>query len=1166
MTRIRSWHTLQDAVGSDCMRAARLLARLALVVLAAGAVPVVAQQNAPQVDPSLYSAMRWRLIGPHRAGRVSAVAGIPGDPTTYYMGTPGGGMWKTTDAGDVWVPIFDDQRVASIGAVAIAPSNSTIVYVGTGEQTVGNGMYKSTDAGTTWAHIGLDDTHYISSVIVDPRNPDIVVVGALGHPILGAAADKAARGVYKSTDGGKTWTRTLFKDEKAGVSDLVADPGNPRVLYAALWHPRDFFAGAAGATEQDAWIYKSVDEGSTWKQVTGTGLPATPLNRVGLAVAPGDRGRRVFAISAQGLFRTDDAGDAWRKITPDPRITGNGYICHVYVDPRNADVVYVMQTTTYRSTDGGQTFAAFKGAPGGDDYHVLWIDPSNSQRMILGVDQGATVSVDGGKTWSVWFNQPTGQFYHVVTDNQFPYVAYAPQQDSGTAAVPSRSDFGEITYRDWFSIGGFEYCTIAPDPLNPNIVYSGGWYGSVVRFDKVTGQIAHVFVRSAKYRTGQMAPLVFSPQDPRTLYFGTQYVMKTSNGGESWQTISPDLTVKPQPPAAGDHPQGAELIPPKEISPRHMDADAEETETRARSREAEAAAGNRLDPGSFAYEMDDNDKDFDAEQSVRGGAAITALAPSTIAASVIWAGASDGLIQLTQDGGLNWQNVSPPDLTGFSFISTLEASHFDSNTAYVAVNVQRDSTPLIYRTHDAGKTWQKITDGLAPGWIVRVIREDPVRKGLLYAGTENAMYVSFDDGGHWQSLQLNLPTATVRDLVVQGNDLVIATYGRALWVLDDVSPLRQAGTQISGSAAALLRPATAVRTRWDNDQETPLPPEFPAAQNPPDGAMFYYYLKSPPAAPIALEIHDAQGNLVKRFTSEPPAADTVVKNVPDYWFGPLPHLTKDAGLNRFVWDLHYDAPPALQYSYWGNTLDYLEYTLTVNAIKGQTPREQALGPLAVPGQYEVTLTVGDQKLTQPLTITLDPRIRASQADLVRQFEAANRVSAGLKSSYDAYNAIAVFRATLADRRKTLDASLKENPEMKEAADAAKDMDTKIDVIQSGTRTSPGIGPLNRDLARMDFMIETGDAAPSESAEVAIHESCSALTTNLAAWRQLKTQSVPSLNAQLEKYKLAPLATAASTGASGGSAGASGAHAPLASSSAGDSSTEASAPLADPCSP
>jgi len=1159
------------------MRIRRLIPAIILYAVAAGAAPAPAQESAAsasQVDPSLYSAMRWRLIGPHRAGRVTAVAGIPGDPTTYYMGTPGGGVWKTTDAGDVWTPIFDAARVASIGALAVAPSNSNIIYVATGEQTRGNGMYKSTDAGATWTHIGLEDTEYISSVIVDPRNPDIVVVGALGHLILGASAEKAARGVYKSSDGGKTWTRTLFRDEKAGVCDLVADPNNPRVLYAALWHPRDFFTPPTGTPEQDNWIYKSVDEGSTWKQVPGTGLPAEPLDRVGLAVAPGDRGRRVFAISGQGLFRSDDAGDTWRKITTDPRITGYGYICHVYVDPRNPDLVYVMQTTTYRSTDAGKTFAAFKGAPGGDDYHVMWIDPQNPQRMILGVDQGATVSVDGGKTWSLWFNQPTGQFYHVVTDNQFPYLAYAPQQDSGTAAVPSRSDYGEISFRDWFSIGGFEFCFIAPDPLNPNIVYSGGWYGSVVRFDKTTGQIAHVFVRSAKYRTGQMPPLVFSPQDPRTLYFGTQYVMKTANGGESWQTISPDLTVRPQPPA-GDKPQGAELLPRKDTPLRDKEAGAGGQGTAlavpkdvaysgALAPEADLP-GNRLDPRSFAYEMDD-DKDFDAAQTGRRPAALSAIAPSTLASGLLWAGADDGVIQRTEDGGLTWQDVSPPGLTATSFVSNIEASHHDPNTAYASIDVLRDPTPWIYRTRDGGKTWQKITAGLEPGWIVRVVRDDPERRGLLYAGTENAVYVSFDDGDHWQSLQLNLPAATVRDLVVHGNDIVVATYGRALWLLDDISPLRQAGTQVSGAAAALLRPALAVRTRWDNDQETPLPPEVPAAPNPPDGALLYYYLKSAPDKPVTLEIHDSDGRLARRFSSEPPPADATLKNVPDYWFAPLPQLTGNAGLNRFVWDLHYDAPPALQYSYYGNALDYIEYTLTINAIKGQTPREQALGPLAVPGQYEVTLTVGDQKLTQALTVALDPRVRASQADLVQQFRASRAVSAGLRSSYDAYNAITAFRAALSDRQKTLAASLKENAQAKEAADAAKELDSRIDAIQAGTRGAPGIGPINRDLGRIAFMIETGDAAPSESAQAAVHESCSALSAHLTAWRQLHAQAVPALNALLDKYKLAPLpSVAAAPSGSAGSAGVSGAHAPLPPPPAGDSA-ESAAPPADACSP
>jgi photosystem II stability/assembly factor-like uncharacterized protein len=1136
----------------------KLSAAVALAILAFSATPLFAQQNAqpaarqsaPVIDPNLYSAMRWRMIGPHRGGRVSAVAGIPGDPAVYYMGTPGGGVWKTTDSGSVWTPIFDRERVASIGAVAIAPSNSNIIYVGTGEQTDGNGMYKSTDAGATWTHVGLDATHYISSVIIDPRNPDIVVVGALGHPILGVAANKAERGVFKSLDGGKSWTRTLFKDEKAGVSDMVADPGNPRVLYAALWHPRDFFGDAS--EKQDSWIYKSIDEGSTWNPVGSAGLPTEPLDRVGVAVAPGDRGRRVFAISARGLYRSDDAGSTWRKITTDARITGNGYICHVYVDPRNADTVYVMQTTTYRSLDGGKTFAAFKGAPGGDDYHVLWIDPQNSQRMILGVDQGATISLNGGQTWSDWFNQPTGQFYHVITDNQFPYIAYAPQQDSGTAAVPSRSDYGVITYRDWFSIGGFEFCYIAPDPTNPNIVYSGGWYGSVVRFDKITGQIAHVFVRGTSQRTSQMPPLVFSPQDSRTLYFGTQNVLKSTDSGQSWQMLSPDLATKPEPPA--DPAKAAALV--------SDDADREAEEARERARDAESAAGNKYDPDSFAYEMDDNDKDSDAEQGPRGGGALTVLAPSTISAGVIWAGTTNGIIQLTQDSGLSWQKVSPPDPSGF--ISTIEPSHYDPNVAYATVNAMADLTPLAYRTRDAGKSWQKITAGFEPGWIVRVVREDPVRKGLLYAGTENAAYVSFDDGEHWQSLQLNLPTATIRDLVVHDNDLVIATYGRALWVLDDISPLRQIGAQSANASADLLRPSTAIRTRWDNDQETPLPPEFPGADNPPNGAMIYYYLKSPPADPVAIEIRDAQGNLVRRFTSEKPAPDNVLKNVPDYWFGPLTQLSTNAGLNRFVWNLRYDSPPALQYSYYGNTLDYLEYTISADAIPGHTPREQTVGPLAVPGDYKVVFIAGGQKFTQPLTIALDPRVHVSRSDLVQQFDLAQRISAGLKSSYTVYNAAAPLRAAIADRMKILTVATKEKPETPKAAKtvgapntaeggkaavtttgaatetheaappdsealaAMKQFAGKFDTIINGTRSAPGIGPINRDLARIDFMIETGDAAPADAAQIAVHDSCTSLTSNIAQWQDLNAKTLPTVNAILDKQKIAPLPAAAPT--------------------------------------
>jgi photosystem II stability/assembly factor-like uncharacterized protein len=1073
---------------------------LALILALFGPIPARAQQTAASsgipsgtpsatIDPSLYSAMRWRLIGPYRAGRVSAVAGVPGNPAVFYIGLPGGGVWKTTDGGRVWRPIFDAEHVASVGAVALARSNPEIVYVGTGEQTPGNGMYKSTDAGATWTHIGLEDTKYISSVIIDPRNPDVVVVGVLGHPILDAAGPSKTRGVYKTTDGGKTWKRTLSddKDDIAGISDLVADPGNPHVLYAAMWHPLAFGGvppqGEAG--QQNAWIYKSTDEGSTWTRLSQDGLPE-PLGRVGLAVAPSNHGRRIFLISTPGLFRSDDAGKNWTQITKDPRITGNAYICHVYVDPNDPDVVYVMQTSTYRSTDGGKTFVAYKGAPGGDDYHVMWIDPTDSQHMILGVDQGATISIDGGRTWSSWYNQPTGQFYHVITDNQFPFVAYAAQQDSGTAAVPNRSDYGEISYRDWFSIGGFEFCYIAPDPLHPNIVYSGGWYGSVVRFDKTTGQITHVFVRTSKYRASQMPPLLFSPENPRELYLGTQYVMRTLNGGQSWQQISPDLTDRSAPPM----PKGA-------------------------------------------YKM------TDPRPAFRRPDAISTLAASPIREGVLWAGTTNGLVQRTTDNGATWRNVTPVNFPAETGVVILEASHYDLNTAYAVLGARDDSDPYIFRTRDAGKTWQQITAGLQPGWAARALREDPLRKGLLYAATEDGVYVSFDDGDHWQSLQLNFPVSDVRDLAVHGNDLVAATYGRALWVLDDLSPLRQASAQLAGSNAYLLRPAPALRVKWDNDQETPLPPEVPTAKNPPDGALIYYYLKSVPKGELTIEIHDSQGNLVRRFTSLAPAPNSTPKNVPDYWFGPMPALTKHVGLNRFAWNLRYAPPEALNYSYYGNILDYVEYTLSDHAIPSDTPREQALGPRAVPGQYTITFIGNGVLMTQPLTITLDPRVHVSQADLELQLKAAQRLTAALKSSCDAFNAAAALRNALAEREKSLDKlAASEAPggggaghsaEKPGAAAASKDamaalqvLDAKIVAAQQGTPGAPGVGPANRDLARILYMIEVGDAAPSDSAQAAIDSSLKSLDADLAEWKKLETESLPPVNALLSKYNLDPL--------------------------------------------
>jgi photosystem II stability/assembly factor-like uncharacterized protein len=1072
------------------MTIARWCANLLVLAAALSSASIlIAQQSAQTVDPSWYSAMRWRLIGPHRAGRVTAVAGIPGDPATYYLGTPGGGVWKTIDGGDVWKPIFDEQHVASIGAVALAPSNPNIIYVGTGEQTRGNGVYKSTDAGLSWVHIGLEKTNYISSILVDPRNPDVVIVGALGHPVIGVPSEPAERGIFKSVDGGKTWKHTLMKDGLEGIADMCADPENPREIFASMWKPADRFSGLEDESKekpkQDGWIYKSVDEGSTWNMVAGKGLPSEPLDRMGVAVAAGTHGRRVFAISGQGLFRTDDAGETWRKITSDPRIVGDGYISRVYVDPRNADIVHVMQTTTYRSTDGGQTFAAFKGAPGGDDYHVMWIDPQDTKRMILGVDQGATISRDGGATWSSWYNQATGQFYHVITDKQFPYVAYAPQQDSGTVAVPSRSDYGEISYRDWFSIGGFEFGFIAPDPLNANIVYSTGWYGSVVRFDKTTGQIVHVFVHNNEERTAQMPPLVFSPQNPRILYLGTQYAMKTMNNGDTWQRISPDLTVRAGEPA---------------------------------KKEGAKASGHVLVDEDSGFVSDEDERDAAREQNPRRSRALTALTPSPIAGGTLWAGTGNGIIQVTTDDGITWQDVSPPDLKAETMVSTIEPSHFDANSAYVTASTRRDATPYIYRTRDGGKSWRKITDGLKSDRIARVVREDPVRRGLLYAGTEDAVYVSFDNGDHWQSLDLNLPTADMRDLVVHDNDLVVATYGRALWVLDDISPLRQASSEMVVASAYLLRPTDALRVRWDNDQETPLPAEIPAGQNPPDGAMIYYYLKSTPTSAIALEIQDANGKVVRRFSSDAPPADKTIKNVPDYWFPPLAGIPKNLGLNRFVWDLHYDAPLTLLYSYYGNTLDYVEYTLSDHAVVGGTPREQTLGPLAVPGEYKAVLTVGSEKFTQPLEVTLDPRVHVSQTELEQQFKTAMTIEAGLRSSYYAFGEVKALHQEITEREKKLET----NAPAKEATEALKTFEKLVEAIESGTPVSPGIGPINRDLARMAFMVESGDAAPSDTARAAIAESCETLTKHLADWREMQKQSLPAINATLEKYKVATL--------------------------------------------
>ncbi|MGB8065845.1 MAG: hypothetical protein WCF26_28430 [Candidatus Sulfotelmatobacter sp.] len=1046
--------------------------RFFFVFIASIVILPVNVSSQERIDSNLFSGLQWRSIGPFRGGRVTAVAGAA-DPNTYYFGTPGGGVWKTTDGGQVWQPIFDKKRVASIGALAVAPSDSNVLYVGTGEQTRGNGVYRSTDAGATWKNVGLEDVPFIQAIVVDPKNPDVAVVGgnSIGFGILWrpmpSTAKTANRGIFRTVDGGKNWTKVFSAEDSIGVVDLCSDPGDPEMLYAVLYHPAS--GSGESALEATSDIVKSGDSGLTWTALADTGLPEKARGRVGIAVAPGTSGRRLYAIMEQGFFRSDDGGATWQQSTKDPRVTGNEYFSRVFVDTKNPDVLYVSQTSMYRSTDGGKTFEAFAGAPSGDDFHVAWIDPRDPARMIFGVDQGAIVTVDSGKSWSSWYNQPTGQFYHASTDNLFPYRVYGAQQDSGTAGVLSRSDYGEILLQDWFSIGGFEYAFITPDPAHPNFVYSGGWYGSVIRYDKSTGQIATVFERGKRYRASHMPPLTFSPQDASTLYLGMQFVLKTVDGGKSWREISPDLT------GYGEHEEPEKPDPDKPAPP-----------------------------------------------------AITALSPSAVQSGVIWAGTSNRLVQLTRDGGKNWQNVSPPGLTEPTEILYVEASHHDPATAYLTVGATRESTaPYVARTDDYGKTWQKIVNGFPEREMVRVVREDPKRKGLLYAGTDISIYVSWDRGDHWQPLSLNLPATPITDFQVHDNDLVISTFGRSLWVLDDITPLREISPQITAADAHLFAPATAMRVRWENYQDTPYPIETPAGQNPPDGAILDYYLKTPTADDMTLTIYDGKGTEVARFSSEGKPAAYLPANVPSYWFAPEATLPKAAGVNRFVWNLRYPPPFSLPYGYYGKLLEYTEYTLADHAVPGLTPRLQPRGPLVLPGEYTIELRVGGQSLRQPLTVELDPRVHASPADLSDQLDLAQRITRGMKASSDAFYEVAGLRKALAQRRDALKQS-----ETKGTKDAVAEFEKRIDAIDNGTRSSPGFGPVNRDLARLIFSVESADMRPGDTVRSAAQQSCDALDKDLDNWRLLNEQAVTAFNAVLAANKQAPLPILTGIGSTG----------------------------------
>ena len=900
-----------------------------ILILFTGLIPLLAET----FPPELYAGLRWRMIGPFRGGRTVPAAGIASQPNVFYVAANDGGVWKTDDFGQTWHPLFDSQPTGSIGALAIAPSDPNIIYVGSGEGlqrpdlSTGNGIYKSIDGGKNWHHLGLRDGQQIPAILVDPRDPNRVFAAVLGHPY----GPNSERGVFRSTDGGETWQKALYKDENTGAADLAFDPTNPEIVYAVLWAARQ------GPWENGAWegpgsgLFKSTDGGDTWHQLTG-GLPtpAEGLGRIGIAIAPSDPNRMYALVEAKpcALYRSDDGGTIWTRVNTEQRISGRGDdFAGVRVDPKNKDIIYVANTSTYRSTDAGQTFTAIKGAPGGDDYHTVWINPEHPEIILLASDQGATITVNGGATWSSWYNQPTAQFYHVITDNQFPYWVYGGQQESGSAGVASRSDYGEITFREWHPVGVEEYGYVAPDPLHPNIIYGG----KVTRFDQTTGQVEQVgpvALRSGKYRFLRTMPLLFSPVDPHVLYLGSNVLFKTINGGHSWDVISPDLTREKYD------------VPPN--------------------------------VGVFTEQA--------LKQATRRGVIYT-IAPSHKDVNVIWAGTDDGLIHVTRDGGKTWKNVTPPELTPWSKVSILDASHFDDLTVYAAINRFRldDLKPHIYRTHDGGKTWKEIAAGL-PDAPVNTVREDPVRKGLLYAGNELAVYVSFDDGDHWEPLRLNMPAISIRDLAIHENDLVAGTHGRGFWILDDISPLREMNAEVAAARAHLFRPGAAMRVRWNNNTDTPLPPEEPAGRNPPDGAILYYYLKTEAATPITIEILDSSNKLVRRYSSDdkPDPIDPAV-NVPTYWIAPPAIPPAGAGMHRFVWDLRYPPPDAVDHDY------------PISAIYHNTPR-YPVGPLAAPGEYSVKLTVEGKSYAQPLTVKMDPRVKTPLAGLVEQLRLAQRVT------------------------------------------------------------------------------------------------------------------------------------------------------------------------------
>jgi photosystem II stability/assembly factor-like uncharacterized protein len=1013
---------------------------------------------AQKIDSSSLQQMKWRLVGPFRGGRVEAVAGTAADPKTYYFGAVAGGVWKTTDAGSTWKPMFDHESTQSIGAIGIAPSDPNIIYVGTGEPclrndiTFGNGVYKSTDSGVTWKHIGLEDTQHISKVVVDPRNPNIVFVAAVGH----ASGPNADRGVFKSEDGGATWKKVLFKDDKSGAIDLVMDPSNSHILFAALYQiyraPWILEAGGPGSG-----IYKSTDAGNTWTHIEGHGLPEGPLGRIGLAVSA--ESKRIYALVEAkkdgGMYRSDDGGTNWNLINGQHDLSQRPwYFSHIFADPQNPDVVYSLAYRMLRSIDGGRTFAPIPGSHG--DHHALWIDPTNGERMIEGNDGGATITVDYGGSWTAEDNQPTGQFYHVAADNRFMYYVYGAQQDSGSVAIASRTSHGAIDRTDWYPVGGGESGYIAPDPKDPDIVYAGDYAGGLTRFDRRTSETQMISpwpqfmdglsASQVKHRFNWTSPTVFSPNDPNTLYNGAEVIFKTTDQGKTWTAISPDLTRN------DDGKQGPSGGP---VS--HDNA------------------------GTEYYDV------------------VFSIAESRLQKGLIWAGTDDGLIKVTQDGGKNWANVTPAGVPEWGRVNLIEASPHAPGVAYAAIDrhLMDDLKPYIFRTDNFGKSWTAITNGIPPVAYVHAVREDPERKGLLFAGTETGIYVSFDDGANWQSLQLNLPTAPVHDLIVKNDDLVVATHGRSFWILDDIDPIRRMDVHMASEDAFLFAPPVAYRLRMGGEEVEVAGTEAGAlvGTNPPAGAIIDYYLKSPPTDNITLEISDGTGAVVRKFTGSPKAGANPQARRPSE--GDPPTLPVAAGLNRFVWDLRLDPPAGVP-----------------GAIYEEGSRLE--GVFVVPGTYNLKLTVNGKEFKSPLQLKIDPEVTVAQEDLQKQFDLAKKVSDRVSQAHQAVNSIHAMRAEL----QTLQTRIGGAPGAEEVGAQSKALDQKMSAVEDAlfqinkTAEKDSFnygGRLNDMLIALESTVERADAAPTQATYDVFDYLDHELQHQFSQWNTIMTSDLPALN-------------------------------------------------------